>query len=392
MQKIIKKIIKTEFVFILAVVTVWAIGIYAISYWGSKIILVPGDAPNSIYTSRFAIIDHWYWFDAGFYLGIDTTGYKDTPPPDSPWGKNYVRAAFFPAFPLVGKILSYPLKFLSCDLKQALLITNFLFTVGASYFIYKFAYLFKKDKEYAFKTLVYFLIFPFSFFLLAPYSEASFVFFSAAIFYFLFQRKYLFAALMGIGATAARFSGIIFPLIILLFYLEDNNWRVKKINYKIVLYSLIPLSGIIAYMIYQKFVFNDYFYFFKMQQIWRSQMGINFIRALWHHLKEVFSYQGFNYNNINEIGSTVLFFILGIMSWVKIKYKTLAIFIFISLLIPLTTGAFVSINRIVVPIIPAFLVLGLGYGNKIFDFAYMTLAILFLALFTILFTHAIWVG
>ena len=174
--------------------------------------------------------------------------------------------------------------------------------------------------------------------------------------------------------------------------MEDNNWRVKKINYKIVLYSLIPLSGIIAYMIYQKFVFNDYFYFFKMQQIWRSQMGINFIRALWHHLKEVFSYQGFNYNNINEIGSTVLFFILGIMSWVKIKYKTLAIFIFISLLIPLTTGAFVSINRIVVPIIPAFLVLGLGYGNKIFDFAYMTLAILFLALFTILFTHAIWVG
>lgn len=389
-KKIIKKLLLSKFVLIFIIVAIWALGIYAISFWGNKIIVMPGDSINSTYTERFASVDHWYFFDSGFYLGIDTTGYKDTPPPDSVWGKNYVRAAFFPAFPVIGKILSYPLKYLSLDLRQSLLITNFLFTLGASFFIYKIALLLKKDEEYALKTLIYFLIFPFSFFLLAPYSEASFVFFSAGIFYFLIQKKYLYAALMGVGATAARFTGIVFPLIILLFYLEQNQWNLKKINLKIITISIIPFLGLAAYMVYLKFTFNDYLYFYKMQQIWRSHIGHNFIKSLLIEVRN--DMHGFNYNKINEIGSIVLFFILGIIAWKKIKYKTFAIFIFLSLLIPLSTGSFFSVNRFVLSIIPGFLVLGLLYRNKIFDFTYILLAILFLALFTIMFTHSIWVG
>jgi hypothetical protein len=210
-----KKYLKSDISKVILIALIWILVVNLFSYWGSKVFKLDNINANR----RFSTVDHWYWYDSGFYLGIATTGYKTLHDPEV-WGQNYVRAAFFPMYPMAGRLLYDVLKFTNIDIRQSLLFVNYLFVIGISIFLYKLAFEHKKDKDYSYKTLFYFLVFPFSFFLLAPYSEASLVFFSVGAIYFMSKGNYLCAGLMGIGATASRFVGLIFPLIIFLHYFQ----------------------------------------------------------------------------------------------------------------------------------------------------------------------------
>lgn len=383
-MKLISKFLNNYKIVIL-ITLVWIVGLNLLAYFASKIIPMSG----IISDRRFSTVDHWFWYDAGFYLGIATSGYHTLHDP-AVWGNNFVRAAFFPAFPILGKIIFSITKHLEIDIRTTLLMVNSLLTIGISIFLFKIAEIIR-NKEYALKTVIYFLIFPFSFFLICPYSEAILAFFTAGFFYYLIKKNYFVASLFAAGASASRFVGVIFPVILICYYLEENQWKIKKINPKIILISLIPFAGLFAYMFYQHLVFNDWLYFYKMQKVWRSHFDINIFSTVWHNFLEIFQHDIFNYRRFNEVGSIILFTILGVITFFKIK-KSFGIFIFLSIAIPLLTQSVDSFNRFVVPMIPAFLALGFISKNKVLEFAYVFISILFLALYTIMFTHSMWVA
>jgi hypothetical protein len=63
------------------------------------------------------------------------------------------------------------------------------------------------------------------------------------------------------------------------------------------------------------------------------------------------------------------------------------------LVLSLATGTLFSFNRYVLPLLPAFVVLG-GWTARwrTFDFVYKTVGATLLALFLVLYTHAVWTG
>ena len=63
------------------------------------------------------------------------------------------------------------------------------------------------------------------------------------------------------------------------------------------------------------------------------------------------------------------------------------------ILAPLTGGNTVSLNRYLLPCLPAFVVLAdWTLRHRWFDFAYRTVGCILLSLFLVMFTHGVWTG
>lgn len=288
--------------------------------------------------------------------------------------------AFFPFYPFLIKTLTniqgvdYNLSFLLISLIFSLLgfVLFYVFLVGY----------FKNPRESLFITLL-FIIFPFHYYFSVFYTEAIFFCFLMGSFVSIQQRKYWLTSFLIIPLTLIRPNGIILLVPLYLFMLEQESllkpgFSLKKVFQKEnALRSLFFLSGPIAFFLYGFYQFRmtgDFFAFSAAQQGWYRE----FMFPLMAFFRE-----GNLANQFNSV-YTILFILIAAFSWKKFPLS-LNILIWLSLLLPLSSGSVQSMPRFISLIFPFSMLI----GSWIYKWNYHNFALSILFLLQ-LFTYYFW--
>ncbi len=325
-------------------------------------------------------------FDGVHYLTIAAKGYLETE----------LIQAFFPLYPMLMSAINY---LLANQVVSGLVISH-LFALLSFYALY---YLVKMDygEKTAWVTVVIFACFACSFYLRSLYNESLFMTLLLSSFIAVRKKHYCLAGLLGGLASATRVVGIfIFPSLLLFVFLEDKK------NFSAYLKVSLSVLGLLAYMIYLKWHFDDYFFFFHVQEKFeanRQSQLILFPQVIYRYLKIFTTLKVFDlkfYAYLQEFVIAILTFVgLGEMTWQKLKHKwqmpwPYLLFASGAFFTPTMTGNFSSMPRYVLVCFPIFIYLAHFFTAKqpLYLFLYLTTSLIFLIINLVLFSQGYWVA
>ena len=323
----------------------------------------------------------WANFDGEHYLSIASIGYKG------------LEQAFFPVYPFLMHFLTtIPNINLMNLIIAGLLISNLSF-FASLLLLWKLLLIDYREKI-VYLAIFSLLVFPTSFYFGAVYSESIFLLFSLTSFYFARQKKWFWATIFGIIASATRIFGVLLlPALFLEAWQQKERWR----NFWWIIF--IPL-GLLGYMYYQYLTVGDPLAFYRLQKIVgeQHQSGVTLLpQVYFRYIKILFSVDPSNpiYSTmILEFFTGILFFALPIYGYFKKVRWSYLFYAFVGFLLPTIQGSLSSVPRYVIVFFPAFLILAIFLENKSKAIRYILLSIsvLWLALETILFLRGYWVA
>lgn len=288
--------------------------------------------------------------------------------------------AFFPFYPFLIKILTY-IPGVDTNL-SFLLISLSLSMLGFVLFYVFLEDYFDKQGEALFITLL-FITFPFHYYFSVFYTEAVFFCFLMGSFVSIQQKKYWLTSLLIIPLTLIRPNGIILLIPLYLFMLEKegllkSGFSMKKIFQKENIFrSVYFLTGPVVFLlygIYQLEMTGEFFAFSIAQAGWYREFMFPLL-ALFR--------EGNLANQFNSF-YTILFILIAAFSWKKFPLS-LNILIWLSLLLPLTSGSVQSMPRFISLIFPFSILI----GSWIYQWKYRAIALSTLFLLQ-LFTYYFW--
>lgn len=205
------------------------------------------------------------------------------------------------------------------------------------------------------------LIFPNSFFYSCFYRESLYLLTTSACFYFFLNKKYFWSGFLGFFASLTRVTGVI----IFLAFAIELLWKYlkkKELPKRESLFLLLIPCGLIAYMVFLAWKFNEPLAFVKIQDLWSRDERVFPLITLINYWKNI-NFM-FPQNPINSVGFLNTFFssfFLGILLFSIVKKPlniSLLIFAFLSIFLPLSTGTTQSMMRYMMTIFPIFIILG----------------------------------
>lgn len=262
--------------------------------------------------------------------------------------------AFFPFYPFLVNTLTY---IPGVDINLSFLLISLLFSLLGFVLFFVFLKNYLKNPDQSLFITLLLIFFPFHFYFSVFYTEAVFFCFLMGSFVSLQQKKYWLTFLLIIPLTLIRPNGIILLVPLYLFMLENEGVLSKKnISFTMIFSkknlerSLFFLSGPIAFLLYgfyQQEMTGEFFAFSIAQQGWYR----NFMFPLLALFRE-----GNLANQFNSV-YTILFILLAAFSWKKFPLS-LNVLIWLSLLLPLTSGSVQSMPRFISLIFPFAIVIG----------------------------------
>ncbi len=309
-----------------------------------------------------------YGWDGMHYLKIAQQGY------------HFPLQAFFPLYPLLIKFFNIVL-----PLTLSYRINVFLVLVVIFLFYFNICSIHK------YKAIIGFLAFPTAFFLQANYTETLYILISCGVIYFLSKQKYWLASLLGILLTATKISGVAICVVILISYLLQYKLTLKSFMIA-AFYSVIPLFGVGLYFIYLQNAFGSFEIFFKSQSEWqRSLQYINASGYFYPIYKAVVAGDVSFYRRLMEVFAFMFSVFMLWKSWKRINL-TLWVFCLIHFLIFISTGSFLSLNRLVLLMFPLILFIPNVLKSKwVFNF-YVVISVIFQLITIYLFFNNVFVG
>lgn len=186
--------------------------------------------PNDImWDIGFPVVNLFNRWDSGHYINIALNWYSVEP--SEAW-------AFFPLYPAIIRIASFPLMGLvHSDQAIALggfLISNVLFFILIFYF-YKLSKIVLKNSDLALLSTIVFSLWPGSLFYSCVYSESLFMVLMVSSLYFLEGNKAFFATILGFLAGLTRANGF---LIFIPFLYKAIEKRSKSLVLQSIIVSL----------------------------------------------------------------------------------------------------------------------------------------------------------
>jgi hypothetical protein len=219
--------------------------------------------------------------------------------------------------------------------------------------------------------------------------------FVAGFFYFLLVKENIYwASLFALGASATRPVGLSLLIVLAVYYFY--SYKAKK-SWADILAFITSGLGLVVYMIYLKTRFADPLIFLQAQKGWRGGIGGNFVVNLWTDLFKLVPKEA----TINwallffERISLPLVILAGLYLILKYKkkYLELSVYLAISIALPILTGTFGSLNRLVIVIFPVFFAIALLLKRRpIIFLSYILTSQAFLIFWTIFYTHSKWTG
>lgn len=347
----------------------------------------------------------------------DTNFYKNI----AQYGHNYAyrhNLAFFPLLPLEIKFIKLISGF---NIDTSAIVAgniNFLiYTLVLFLFIKK--YLAINNYNNFFLIFIIALLLPFAVFHQFIYTEALFNVLLLLIFYFLMNNKksqVIILPLCAMGIVLTRNIGvIIIPSLLFYLYLERQNIKKYTSRFISILLAIISASfGVIGYLIYCWRLTGDAFYFMSAQSYWGRSLDLVFIKFFIGDLivifnqTKLFPHAEFCNGNISidcylghlfSFAGLIIAVLVFILAWKKFKYnsinKSLILFSFLVMLVPVFSGASTSYNRylLAAPIYTIFPAIFLAHKLSIKKIMLLiNLLFVFYSFCLLLFINNYWVG
>ncbi|MCU0476677.1 MAG: hypothetical protein MUC99_11315 [Anaerolineae bacterium] len=334
-------------------------------------------------------------WDSEYYLSIATVGYDD---PDISTveyqGEQYSKSyAFFPLYPFAMRVLRAPFDGLLSPIAASTLAgvaVSLLGTLAAMIALYDLT----RDElgeDGGIRTAFMLLIFPASFFFATVYTEGLFVGLAFGSLALMRRGRLAPAAILAMLATWTRAVGgtLIVPLGItwLMLYLRPNADRRG-------LWLRAPLLALplVAYGVFR--YFNGHpFEIVEVEWFGNRLLDLSLTASAWagilqraQEFPETATWVALN------LGAIVLA-TLSMMLCVR-RYPLLALFGFVSLVVPLTSGwtGTQSAFRYVLAVPTLWVMLGRFSRSTVFDRSWTTLSVLLLAMNAFLFSYDFWAG
>lgn len=309
----------------------------------------------------------WVRWDGPHYIDIAKDGYQIT-------GKQSLWIVFYPLYPLLIRLFN----FLVQDYIASAILVSIVFSFFVSILLYELVLL-DFNRRTALLSVWFLNIFPTAYFLQASYTESIFLTFSLATIY-LFRKNLTFpSSISGFLTTLSRINGLLLlPLLIL---------ETKKKKDLIVLLTT-PL-GFGLYLLINKLLFNDYFYFQKpLLSNWSKKfelpwIGINnLIRSIPDFNNVLF------YAYTSEVISLLFIFLIAIFVFFKVK-KSYGIYMLLNLLLITSTSFIMSTPRYIFILFPIYIALGM-IRNKLLIIVLSLCSLYFLIQMTIIYVKGGW--
>ena len=302
----------------------------------------------------------WANFDGVHYLRIITKGYESAA----------LIQAFFPAFPLVIKLLLVVLQIKVSQLTViiAALLVNFGLVSALLVLLFMLVQI-DYSETVARNSLVVLLLFPTSFFLAAVYSEALFLFVVLGAFLAVRKERWWWALPLIAIASATRVVGVLLlPALLVELWLQATkshtlidvlrratHWQqdlqhlLSKYWKPILGITLASVTGIGAYMLYLQQTFGDPLFFYHVQAEFgggRQESLILYPQVLWRSIKILLNSD----LNIRYFTSVLEFLagavgLVGLLLALKKVRLSYVVFSLAAFIVPTLTGTFSSMPR-----------------------------------------------
>lgn len=332
------------------------------------------------------LVKSWDRWDSGLFVEIATKGY------DVPY-----RTAFFPLFPLLERALAL----LTRDPFVAGLVIANLAGFGMLVVLYRLV-AGDFDAGLAYRTVLYFSLFPTAFFFAAAYNESLFLFLALLSFYYMRRGNWWLAGLFGFLASLTRSAGLFLLVPFFYEYLRQHQFKLRATRLDILSGLAIPAGlGVFAFYCYLRF--RDPLAFSHAQGSWLRQL-----HGPWHGLLDSFliimrrgilSFDSIH--NVIDLSAGLLMLLLIVLSFTgpwkfprtlrayALYAATLYLF---TLLVPEAGGfPLASLSRLVLELFPAFIVLAAIGKNRQFNLYYLTLSGAVLCFMLLQFLTGYWI-
>jgi hypothetical protein len=205
--------------------------------------------------------DVWGVLDTGWYLRIVEQGYQLAPDP----GALRMNHAFFPAYPLVSKLLT-PL--VGHPLVAGVLVSNLCF-LGALFLLHSITRERLGASVAATVTLIAAFV-PNSYVFSSMYTESLFLVLMLGCIHYAMKDRWLMVGLLGAALTATRLLGMVMFLPLGLLWVERHGWSSLKQArswLRLSALGLIP-GGLLLYMLFLHRLVGNALSFMQVQTGW----------------------------------------------------------------------------------------------------------------------------
>lgn len=331
------------------------------------------------------------------------------------WSLSY---AFFPLYPLMMRLLSFPLALLGMNAiataTLAGVIISALGTLVAMLALYDLTYE-ALGEEGGLRAVFYLLIFPTAFFFVQVYTEGLFVGLAFSCLAMLKRKHLVYAALLGIAATLTRAVGITLVIPMAITWIRTNEWYALDLEWRQLLFKGIPLrplwraflafAPLVAFLIWKfsyfgfafDYVENNFFgrtiSFQGAFYVWATstyEMILGFLNAQGPWAMQLFiNPQHSAYYFTESLGMTIG--LIAILRCLKtdpeVAWFSLAVF-----LISFGSGPGQGMHRYVLGAPAVFITLARWGKNPVFDRAWTIISILLMGLLAMLYAFNFWVA
>jgi len=324
---------------------------------------------------RRALIDGWSLWDSDYYMAIALHGYtfRNVEWPSIP---------FFPLYPLLIRLI-LPLCGGDAALAAAL-VANAAFAL-ALLLLYQLLRL-DFGEALAVRTILVLLAFPMSLFFAASYTESLALALAVLAVWALRTQRWWLAGVAGFLLALARLPGILMAPIILVTFLDYQEWRWQRMGWE-ALAALLPVLGLAVFMAYQWYRFATPLAFLQAQAQWEQRLSPPWTipQTLIARLQtERLAIYGLH------LAIWGLFIVLAIAVWRKLP-RLYALVLLLLLPAYLASWAF-SIGRHVLIGFPAFVVLAIWSELRWVRWLLFSIMLALLVVCVALFVNTFWVA
>ena len=346
----------------------WRLGLLLLFYLAIAIVNTTGQVPASR-----SIADAHFWWDGFYYFNIARYGYAGAV---NFYGGSIVVLGFFPLFPVLVRLVSY-LTF--GHVQPAALITNTALVIAFMVYLYKLL-LIDFDKATGFRTVFFMLMFPAALFLAVNYSEPTFMLTLVASVYYARKNNWPVAGIWGLLCALSRHIGLVMLPILAWEYMRQRGWSWRKIGWEAWSLALVPL-GSFLYMAYLWSSYGDPLYFFKShEQTFQHGFSLQFWVPIGRALKLIWqrplmdAARSITTLNLLVLVIFVALFIYGLKRLSSTYSFLLIIFLLAILMTDSPTFPLVSLDRYVLPLFPAFILLAQIGRKRAYEYAYLAIS------------------
>jgi len=331
----------------------------------------------------------WNRWDSPHYIDIARNGYTNE-------GDSRFFIIYYPLYPLLIRVFSY----ITSDLFSAGLLVSNISLVLACYYLYKLVLL-DFDNETADKSVLFLLIYPFSFFAGIVYTESLFLMLTIKCFYYMRERKWLMVGLTGFLTTLTKNQGVLIFLPAVIEYIVSSALidKIKQRKFKMIwigfltggIYLFIIPLGTLVYFAINRIFAGNWFMFLEYERThWHTQFG--FFPSV---VKSIFanSTGASGEGLIRRISfwipqsvsfSTVLLLILCSFNKLRVSYIA---YMFVFLIISFSPTWSICGARYTYSIFPIFIAFGLFSKNRTLFLSLIFFFTIMLAFYTVAFVR-----